>query len=267
MNSYPTIGKFSINDQFAEEAFTVYDHPKVLIFKKSDNYEPKQVLNILSSVDLSKVLSLTPAKVPDYPANLELPQEKLIIDEQGGTWAELFQRNSIVNSNPLLSIALWYLSITIFGWLIYPIVRLMMSGLVDKGYAFSKLIGMLLVAIIVWWAGSYNVQVTRQLILAVVLLIGLIGIILGIIQRKEIGQDLKKLKIHFLTVEIFGLLLFVIFLFIRIGNPDLWHPAKGGEKPMDFSYLNAVIKSSRFLHMIRGIQVVILIIITTDLSS
>lgn len=244
--SYPTIGSFSINDQFAEEAFTVYDHPKVLIFKKSNNYDPKQVLSILSSIDLSKVLSLTPAKVPDYPANLELPQEKLLMDKRGGTWAELFQRNSIVNSNPLLSIVLWYLSITIFGWLIYPIVRLMMPGLVDKGFAFSKLIGMLLLAIIVWWAGSYDVQVTRQLILIVVLLIAMIGIILGIIQRKEIGQDLRKLKIHFLTVEIFGLLLFVIFLFIRIGNPDLWHPAKGGEKPMDFSYLNAVIKSSTF---------------------
>jgi hypothetical protein len=37
--SYPTLGNLQVNDQFAEEAFTVYDHPKVLIFKKTADYD------------------------------------------------------------------------------------------------------------------------------------------------------------------------------------------------------------------------------------
>ena len=33
--SDPNLGSMRFNTQFAEEAFTVYDHPKVLIFKKT----------------------------------------------------------------------------------------------------------------------------------------------------------------------------------------------------------------------------------------
>ena len=36
--SDPSIGNFRINTQFAEEAFTVYDHPKVMIFKKTGRF-------------------------------------------------------------------------------------------------------------------------------------------------------------------------------------------------------------------------------------
>ena len=38
--SYPTLGPWTINDDRAEEAFTVYDHPKVLIFKKTAGLLP-----------------------------------------------------------------------------------------------------------------------------------------------------------------------------------------------------------------------------------
>ena len=47
-------------------------------------------------------------------------------------------------------------------------------------------------------------------------------------------------------MEIIALLAFMFMIGVRLTNPDLWHPFKGGEKPMNFAYLNGVLRSTTF---------------------
>ncbi len=255
--SDPNLGPFKINDQASEEAFTVYDHPKVLIFKKTEAYDPIAVRTLLRSVDLSKVVYFTPGDAAGYKGpsadalddpqtNLMLPEDRLAEQRENGTWSELFDRESPLNTSQPLAVIAFYLLVTVLGWLAYPLIRLALPGLADRGYPLSKLAGLLLLAFVVWTLGSLGVSFTRPTILWVLLGIFILAVVFIILQRKDLREELRTNWRYFLTVEALALAAFLVFLFIRLGNPDLWHPYKGGEKPMDFSYLNAVLKSTTF---------------------
>ncbi|GAP14417.1 protein containg Chlor_Arch_YYY domain [Longilinea arvoryzae] len=244
--SDPNIGSFKINTQFAEEAFTVYDHPKVMIFKKTAGYDSGKVHAILESVDLTRVVHLTPLQASKTPGTLELPADRLEGQQSGGTWVDLFNPDSLVNSSPWVSMLIWYLAVTLLGWVVYPTVRLAMGGLPDRGYPVSKLTGMLLLAFLSWLAGSAGISVTRLLLSGVVVLLLVVNGVLAYLQRESLFEEIRRHRKYYLAVEMVALAFFAFFLLIRLGNPDLWHPSKGGEKPMDFSYFNAVLKSSTF---------------------
>ena len=74
----------------------------------------------------------------------------------------------------------------------------------------------------------------------------MIGIVIALAARREIMAFVRANRTVIWVEEILFLVFFALFLAIRFGNPDLWHPNFGGEKPMDFAYLNAIVKSTWF---------------------
>lgn len=242
----PHIGKFSVNDQPAEEAFTVYDHPKVFIFAKTDEYDSTRVQEILGSVDLSTVVHVTPRQADSNPANLLLPPEHLERQYGGGTWSELYDRDAWYNRYQILGVIVWYISLFVVGMVAYPLLRLVMGGLDDRGYPLARIFGLLLLAWLSWFAASVGLAFTRQMILYALIVILVLGGGLAYIQRGALRRDWQRNRRLYLAFEGLFFLFFITFLLIRWGNPDLWHPWKGGEKPMDFSYFNAVLKSTTF---------------------
>ena len=244
--SDPNIGGLEINDQSAEEAFTVYDHPKVLIFEKTVDYDPAKMRSILDVVDLNTAVHKTPGQASRFDGNLWLGKEEMEIQQSGGTWSELFPVDSLLNTQPWVAALVWYLAIALLGLIAYPIVRTVFHGLPDHGYPFSRLAGLILTAYFVWLAGSTFFTFSRLTIIIVLALLLLASGFLAYRQRYELLEEIKTKKRYFLTAECVMLVLFLVSLGIRYGNPDLWHPYKGGEKPMDLSYFTAVLKSTIF---------------------
>jgi YYY domain-containing protein len=244
--SDPSIGPFSVNDQFAEEAFTVYEHPKVLIFQKTEDFEPEQVRDVLSTADFDHIQRLTPKKIPQRPADLEFPSNIFERLKQGGTWSELFNTEAIQNRYPGLAMVVWYLFIFVLGLAVYPFVRIALPGLDDRGYPLARIAGMLILGYLPWVIGSARIPVTRGTIAVVFVILLAAGAFLAYIHRADLRDEWRERRRYFLIVEGLFLLLFLIDIGIRLGNPDLWHPWKGGERPMDFAYFNAVLKSTTF---------------------
>ncbi|MBX3047861.1 MAG: glycosyltransferase family 39 protein [Anaerolineales bacterium] len=243
----PRIGDWKINDQAAEEAFTVYDHPKVFIFQKTADYDPQQWAAHLGQVDLNSVVHVTPKQaggrlLPD----LQLSGERLEQQRAGGTWAELFDTESALNRWPWLAAVTWYVALAVLGLAAYPILRWTLPGLADGGYVFARLGGLLLLSYAGWLAGSLGLEHSRGLLAAFAAGLLLLGGLAAWPQREALRREWTARKGDFLRVEALFLLFFLLLLFARFMNPDLWHPGFGGEKPMDFAYFNAVLKSSSF---------------------
>lgn len=244
--SFPSLGNWTINDQFAEEAFTVYDHPKVLIFRKSDDYDPQKVAKILGAVDLTHVIHVTPRQASSHPADLMLPSDRWQQQQTGGTWSQLFDTDSPLNRWHILSVMVWYLTLALLGLIVYPLVRLALPGLADKGYPLVRIAGLLLLAYLVWLLGSIGIPFSRLTITLAAAGISLVSAVAAYWQRGELVKEWHTRRKEFLLIEGLFLAFFIVDLLVRFGNPDLWHAWKGGEKPMDFSYINAIIKSTTF---------------------
>ena len=98
-----------------------------------------------------------------------------------------------------------------------------------------------------WILGSLKILPFTQLTIGVCIgLVLLLSAGLAFRQRKQLLAYLKSNWKYILVIEALFLAVFLLDLRIRLGNPDLWHPWLGGEKPMDFAYFNGVIKAVYF---------------------
>ena len=259
----------------AEEAFSVYDHPRVLIFHKTARYNREQAQAMLTEgVEWGRIAhGLNPRDLPEWRREqarqkreadrfarqqerwqrtrertngLLLTGEQRQVQESGGTWVFLFNRNSLSNRWPTL---FWLLLLGLLGLAALPLTLALFHHLPDRGYILARPVGVLLLGWLSWMLTNLTpLHYSRGTIL---LAFGLIASCSGASlllpgQRRRLLDLWRGHRRTVLFTEALFLLFFFLFWLIRRGNPDLWHPWMGGEKPMDFAYLNAILKSTEF---------------------
>ena len=251
-----------LNEIEADEAFHVYDHPAVFIFRKSADYSRAAVEAALSSVSLKQahdldpneedaqllgVLYWTSYRADPVPTALTFPASDYETQTSGGTWSERFFSDSLANRNQALGVVFWYLLLMTFGIVSFPIVFAIFPKMADGGYGFSKLTGLLLVAWFAWAASTLKTPLWSQagLLLLLILLVLASGL-MAYRNREALAAFLRAHWRRLAWMEVIALLAFLFLIAVRLTNPDLWHPFKGGEKPMNFAYLNGILRSTTF---------------------
>ena len=219
---------------WADESFSVYEHPTVLIFENSGR---------LSSAAMQEVIGLSrPATV--RKVGLLLDADATSVQQRGGTWTEMaFFRDLPEGATWII----WLAAAEVLALLAVPVAFLVFRPFPDRGYLLAKPLGLLIAATFTWLLASVELfpfglagALLGALFLAVVSSIILES------RWREIASFYRQRWKFILSAEALFLVAFLSFLAIRAANPDLWHPFRGGEKPMDFAYLNAVARSTTF---------------------
>jgi YYY domain-containing protein len=248
-SSPPQLFGFRIPDDWAEESLSVYDHPVVRIYRKTPRYDDDRARALLMAARPERAVTLTPRQ-GDYNGLLETDAQARE-QQQSGSWKALFgtktgvgrySPGNVIRDHPLLA---WIFVLELLSLAVVPLLFLVLPSLPDRGYALAKPLGLLLLAFPVWLGVSLGLfSFSPAAVLACA--IGLLGAgtAAAVLRRSELKAFFARAWPYVVAAELVFLGVFMAFYALRVGDPDLWHPARGGEKPMDFAYLNAVVKST-----------------------
>ncbi|MGE0806095.1 MAG: DUF2298 domain-containing protein, partial [Burkholderiaceae bacterium] len=240
-----------------EEAFSVYDHPTVFVFRKTHDYARERAERIFAPLDLATVdqalqappqtagrLTWSTYDARGAPDGLLLAAAETAAPLHPADAHEAFPRGTL---QMIAAVLLWYLCSLVLGLIAWAWLAPACAGLADRGYGISRVMGLVLPASLAWLLAQHGVAAWSRsglLLLSLLLALPLLCAAMPAVMRRS--AILPGSGRTVLRVEAVFLALFALGLLLRLFDPDLWAPALGGEKPMEYALLNAILNGTTF---------------------
>ena len=148
----------------------------------------------------------------------------------------------------------WWLALMVVGAAATPLAFVLFKRLPDRGYAFVKMVGLLIVSYLFWMFGSLGL-LGNNLGSILVALLALVGLSVWVYRKSpktfnatkgNLATDTVDLKAwlkanqgQVILTELVFLLLFGLWVWVRSQNPAI----SATEKPMEFAFLNSIGRS------------------------
>ncbi|MBN32434.1 MAG: hypothetical protein CL906_00750 [Dehalococcoidia bacterium] len=224
-NSYEK-NDFGINLGWTDESFSAYDHPETFIFKNTKKLSSDEIFNIIIRINHNE----------NYLNSISL---KKVNANYGDSYFGFFN-----SRGSIFSIISWYIILQIMSIISIPLLWLIFKYSKFPFIGSVKIISLILFSFILWICLSFNLFTFSLFNLYFLIFIVFIAsFVLFIKNKRKMMIFIYKNKKSFIKYELIFLASFLIFILIRSLNPDLWHPYRGGEKPMELAYLNAILNS------------------------
>lgn len=282
VTSPPRLFGWVFQDRGADESWSLYDHPQVTIFRKVRDLSDAEFDAVLGgswesavpyyrgqdsplsplfgwmglgnsatseySGVIGKALALVSgAEVAQAAPQADEPSLMLETELASLPLVDNYRWNEVASSSPWLASLVWWGALLLLGVVAWPLAWLVLRPLRDRGYLLSRTVGWLVAGWLLWVAASTGMlyNTVRNAWIAVGVLAG-ISLVIAIWKRRELAADLRGLWPLLLAGEALFAAAFVGWLLVRMANPDLWQPWYGGEKFMEFAFLNGILRSPTF---------------------
>ncbi len=245
--SYPRLWGKGFPDDAADESFSVYDHPKVLIFRKVRDLSEEEFRSLFAGALGSTPLVRRDVKEP--PIELPMPayRKSLMLDQPVDELPAVhdWAWNPLANAGTLPAVLVWLVMLMLVGLAGWPLAALLFPDMPGRGYGLARVLGLLVAAYLCWLAASLRLwKYTAGSAWLALALVFALGWALFRWRRLDVRELWRRHRREVLFNEAAFLAGFGAFLLLRLLNPDLWHPLRGGEKPMEFGFLNAILRSA-----------------------